>query len=352
MAVPAARGSPKIPVLETAPSQAVLLSEDLLDYEYNAPALIRAIRAAGAEAWIATNAPKADDKALRSRLAKEGLSTAELLGVRAVALPHGNIWLRDFGPLFAREGSQLAAVDLRFEDPATKASDAFPLATAKHLGWTVTSVPLSVDGGNLLATRDYCFTSGDDLSLRGSVRTGGAAPTAETLKAFQQATGCAKLIEIEDPPHAHVDMWMKVVGEDTVLVNELDDETMAAARKHYGSVPADIVALKKNLDEKARMLAKLVKVERLPMPLPYRGAFRTYANAALVNDVAITPSYERFGWNYDDYPDAAQKARYERLATAAYAKHGFAARFVRADGLTHNGGAFHCILLQIPRKDR
>jgi agmatine/peptidylarginine deiminase len=106
--------------------------------------------------------------------------------------------------------------------------------------------------------------------------------------------------------------------------------------------------IKARLDELAVILSAHFKVKRLPMPLPYRGVFRTYANSLLVNNTAIVPRYHRYGWNYDDYPDAALAADYESKVAAIYREFGYDTRFVNADGLIFNGGAFHCVALQIP----
>ncbi len=107
--------------------------------------------------------------------------------------------------------------------------------------------------------------------------------------------------------------------------------------------------MRDSLDEMARQLGAYMKVERLPMPAPYRNTMRTYANGILVNKSAILPRYKTFGWNGESYPDQELHARYEEQVRAAYEKHGYKVEFVDADGLIFNGGALHCVAQQIPR---
>jgi agmatine/peptidylarginine deiminase len=199
---------------------------------------------------------------------------------------------------------------------------------------------------------DTCFTSAPappgiatKSQLQGELEAG---PRAFAAK-HAQDVGCRKVVVLDDPPHEHLDMWMKVVADGKILVNELDEPTIGRARAMFGQVPEDVRKLKDRLDELAKTLAEHAEVTRLPMPLPYRHVFRTYANALLVNGTALIPSYERFGWSYDDYPDAALKEHFETRAAEVYARHGFRTRFVRADGLVYNGGAFHCVMLQLPK---
>lgn len=84
------------------------------------------------------------------------------------------------------------------------------------------------------------------------------------------------------------------------------------------------------------------------MPLPYRGAYRTFANAVLVNGTAIVPRFKHFGWKYDEYPDQKLEASYEAKTKKFYEKYGYRVSFVTADELIYNGGGFHCVTLQLP----
>ncbi len=347
LTLPRALAAPSVePVPEYAPVQAVLLSEDLFTAGYHGPELLAEIEAANAEPWIITAEPRKRVD-LEASLAEAGVRPQQLAAAAFFHVPHGNLWLRDYGPVMTAEhgptGKTLAFVDLKYGGAGV--DDDFPRALAKLFAVPTSYVPVLVDGGNLLTAGDFCFTSVTKMASSGELEAGPLA----LAKRQGAALGCRKVLVVRDPPHEHVDMWAKVVARDTVLVNELSADTLKLVEAQYGHIPADVAELGARLDGGARQLAEAgLKVERLPMPLPYRGAFRTFANAVLVNGTAIVPSFRRFGWGYDDYPDVKLEAAYEASARRLYERHGFRVRFVNADGLIFNGGGFHCVLLQIP----
>jgi agmatine/peptidylarginine deiminase len=330
-------------VPEYAPVHAVLLPADLFGAQYGGPELVRAVLDARAEPWIALDDARGGPE-LRKELAAQGLTAAEIARTSAVHLPHGNLWLRDYGPLMVSNGSAtdgtLRFADARYDGMAS-AEDKFPVAMASAFKTQRAELPVDLDGGNFLSAGDLCFTSASDDA--------GEKAARELEKVALSALGCRELVVVRDPPHVHIDMWMKVVGPKTAFVNEISELTMSVARDLYGHVPPELTQLRDNLNAKAREIARYLDVVRVPMPMPYRNVFRTYTNAALVNGTAIIPHYERYGWGYDDYPDARFTARYEQTVTRAYERHGFRTRFVPADGLIYNGGAFHCVMLQVPK---
>jgi agmatine/peptidylarginine deiminase len=344
------------PVPEFAPVQAVLLSEDLFSAGYHAPELLAEIVAAKAQPWIVTAEPRSTAE-LEKSLLEAGVKPELLKAAAFIQVPHGNIWMRDYGPVLvadmsqkAPEGGRISFADLKY-DGAAGVNDDFPRALGKLLSIPTAEVPVLVDGGNLLAAGDFCITSSTNLAL--SNKDSGHAelePGPDALATrYGGALGCRSVLVVRNPPHEHVDMWIKAVSRDTVLVNDLSADTLKLVKAQYGHIPADLGELKARLDDGARQLAAQgLKVERLPMPIPYRGAFRTFANAVFINGTAIVPSFKRYGWGYDEYPDARLEAGYEAKARRIYARHGFKTRFVNADGLIFNGGGFHCVMLQIP----
>jgi hypothetical protein len=321
------------PIAEFEPVRSVVISDDYFQGGYDAAGLARAVLEAGAELLVASPTGSSD---VLSRLAEAGLPPALLAGVKVVKLPHGNLWVRDYGPMFAREDGKTRLVDFVWGG-GVEESERFPVALGSLLGRPVTGAALELDGGNLLSDGATCVTS----------RESAAAPLPKAVSFAP--LGCQRLVVLDDPPHAHVDMWLKLVGPGKALVAELDETARAALRRYYGGhVPEDHVRLGARLDAMARELAPHFAVERVPMPVFYRGSYRTYANALLVNRTAIVPRYKKFGWGYDDYPDAAERESYEKAVEHRYAAHGFSVTFVDADGLIFNGGAFHCVALQIP----
>ena len=342
------------PLPEYAPVQAVVLSADLFEADYHAPELIAAITKAGAEALVAlpngnggaAGVASADALALAAKLRAQGVPDAVLAHTHAVPLAHGNLWMRDYGPFPVLDAARgLVFADLRYSDPASRANDEFPTVLGRFLGVPVEPVDVELDGGNFLTNGDFCFTSAADLPIRRD-----QFPGAEALPRYGSRLGCRRTIVVRNPPHPHLDMWAKIVDDRTVLVNELDEAALAvAAERNAGRVPDDLRSLARSLDEKARELSATLTVKRLPMPLPYRGSFRTFSNALLVNGHAILPSYAKWGWGHDEYPDAAREAFYEARARQVYEAAGYRVDFVNADALVYNGGALRCVTSPVPK---
>ena len=324
------------PVPEYAPTDRVLISADLFTADYHAKELVEAITAAGAQVLVATN-PGQSWSGLAASPRALGFSRKTSSQISGLQLPHGNIWLRDYAPFMSRSISQqLHFFDLIYDDPAGSTNDHLPLELGRSLQVSVTPIALELDGGNFLTNGDVCFTSSN------------GSPTAKDLDVGLSKIGCRETVVITAPPHVHLDMWAKIVNDHQVLVNELDERTLAVATKLYGHLPPELQALRDSLNQKAAVWAHYMQVIRLPMPLPYRGAFRTYSNALLLNGHAIVPSYSTFGWNYDQYPDAELAPFYARKVRKIYESVGLKVRTVNADGLIYNGGAFHCVTAQLP----
>lgn len=328
--------------------QSVLLSEDLFNYEYRAPELVAAIRDAGAKVLIAT--PVARTAAdFRSLLEKWGVQTKDRKDTTALHLPHDNIWLRDYAPIplvATTAGTpKLGLVDLRY-DSGSKMNDTLPVALGAELKAPVVPVPVFLDGGNFLVAGDLCITSMP--GPEGATTELQPGPLA-LKRDHAAALGCRDVLVLVDPPHVHLDMWAKVVSDRKILVNEIDAATMRIASERGSDYPAS--QLKQALDRMATELAKHLEVVRIPMPLPYRSVFRTYTNSLLINGHAIVPSFARFGWGYDDYPDAALLPDLEKQVAQVYETLGFHVRRINADGMIYNGGAFHCVTATLPKLD-
>ena len=250
--------------------------------------------------------------------------------------------LQDYGPLVIADpnnhNARLKFASFRYEDPASELNNRFPSLMADKFNFESFSSPLVLDGGNFLAAGDFCFTSTQDLPKTEEVN----------VEPYLAKLGCRRTVVIKQAPHAHLDMWVKLVSDRQALVNELDARTLREAERLYGHLPQELIKLRDSLDQKAAELSRFMQVTRIPMPLPYRGTFRSYANAILINHHAIVPSYSHFGWNYDEYPDAALKTDREQRVRRIYEQLGYQVEMINADGLIFNGGAFHCVTVPLP----
>jgi agmatine/peptidylarginine deiminase len=329
---------------EFAPTKAVVLSQYLFDADYKAQEIIKAIIESGSEVWIALDQRSKIEDKIKARLREAGLSAPIMSHIRFFHLNHSNIWLRDFGPIPAmkwtnseRSGASLF-VDAQYRDFISSSNDRVPQQMGRHLKIPVVAMPFDLDGGNLLVSESSCFTS----------HMLGSPPFSADLKKFFDKVGCKIFKDIDDAPHVHIDMWMKIVSNEMAFVHEIQPETLALAAKYYGGIPPDLMKLRDNLDKKAEELKTNFKIERLPLPLPFRNVFRTYTNALLVNGRAIIPNYRQFGWSHEEYPDSSLNLFYESQVEKIFRRSGFSVHWVPGDALIFNGGAFRCASFQIP----
>lgn len=316
------------------------MSADLFTADYHAAELADAIVSAGASVWLLTGGVglSGDRPSKAAPDPKRlGLSAQTLAHLQLVRAEHGNIWLRDFGPIPVRVNDRLALLDLAYSDPGTPATDQVPERIATVAGLPVKTVEVALDGGDFLTDGFFCFTSRSDPSITEALRTSQLS-----------RLGCAKPVLLKNVPHPHVDMWIKVLRPGQVVVNELDARSLKVAAELYGEVPEDLIQLRDKLNRQANELGKMVSVKRIPMPLPFRGTFRTYANALLVNKTAIIPRYRHFGWTRERYPDAVIIPAIEAEVAEIYRQAGFTPKFIDADALIYNGGAFRCVTAVIP----
>lgn len=314
------------PVPEFARVARVILPAGLFESNYHADQLATAIRNAEATVDIAGNFGEAYD----------GITVT-------INADHTNIWLRDYSPIPVTEGNKLFLRGFNYSSAEPENNTFGPnLANSLHLMHQQTSLPL--EGGNFLTDGTRCYIAGN---VEGT-ETPAQIPSAEGAK---QDLGCEDLIVIQNPPHVHIDMFAKVLNADTVAVNELDNEALDLTRDADGNLPDDLEELRTSLDQAAQQFSRYLNVVRLPMPLPFKNAFRTYANGILVNGTAILPAFEQYGWSYGSYPDSSVLADIQKRAAEVYEAQGFETVFVNADGLIYNGGAFHCVSTHIPETE-
>lgn len=334
-------------VSEFEASDSIGISEDLITANYHVTSIIKGIFSAHAKVWVLTR-PETNIAHIKKLLRDGGLTNRELKGVKFVPVAHGGPWLRDFGPQFLLEFGgtpgrriSLALADPIYRDPSDPGSDLLPREMGRLLHAPVIPLSFDLDGGNLLAAGHTCLTS----HMQGTAALG-----PDPINSLRDL-GCKTLIDLDNAPHVHVDMWVKFVSRDLALVHELDQQTIDKAKEYFGGVPEELARLKHVLDQKANELGRYIQVKRLPLPLPHRNVFRSYANALLVNGSAIVPRYEHFGWTREQYPDQSLNREYERKVEKIYQEAGYKVVWVNGDALLYNGGGFRCASFQIPRLD-
>jgi agmatine deiminase len=264
---------------------------------------------------------------LLATLCDWGLPAHRLRAVRSSA---AGLWVRDYGPQFIRRDQTLSVIDAEYGYTGGRPDDdQFPTDLARLLGLEVESIPLKVDGGNLLSNgRGLLLTTTGVVN-----RNAGNFTPQQVMSQLNRRYGFRQIAcppPLIGGPTAHSDMFATFTAPDTLLLGRYD--------------PADDPVNAPLLDRVADGMRGMdsgagpLKVERIPMPPHRDGVWRTYTNAVYANDTVVVPVY------------AGVDERIEREALDAYRRllPGRAIIPVEATSLARTGGALRCVTLNIP----
>jgi len=264
---------------------------------------------------------------LLATLCDWGLPAHRLRAVRSSA---AGLWVRDYGPQFIRRGDALSVIDAEYGYTGGRPDDdQFPTDLARLLGLEVESIPLKVDGGNLLSNG-----RGVLLTTSGVVARNAGDFTPQQVMAQLNRHYGFRQIACPSPlvagPTAHSDMFATFTAADTLVLGKYDP-----ADDPVNAVMLDRVADgMRGMDTGAGPL----KVERIPMPPHPDGVWRTYTNAVYANDTVVVPVYA----------GVDEKLEREALDTYRRLLPGRQIVPVEATSLAKTGGALRCVTLNIP----
>jgi agmatine/peptidylarginine deiminase len=250
------------------------------------------------------------------------------------------LWIRDYGPLTIYKGESpnisRHIVNNEYTEIYRPHDDSIPQQLADYWGWVYDDLPLQLEGGNLIFDGlGRCFAGKRILDQNPHLTE---EQVAETLKEY---FGLREVVFIEKLENSgggiwkHIDMLMKMIDHETILVSQLPET--APDYQVLENIAADLAAMKTGFGTPYRVF-------RIPIPPNASGRWastlndemRSYTNALTLNDVVVVPSY-----NLPNYDNRA-KAIYEKLMP------GYDVRLVDARALTRNEGAIHCVTMQVP----
>ena len=218
-----------------------------------------------------------------------------------VHYPLNSSWVRDYGPLFLNHlNGSVTIADLRYDIDSDSPhrekrwfDDKIPEVFGGVFGLPVRSVPLWIEGGNLLSNGQglYVSTSLALLAMNEHVEPGrpvGAAQSQRVFRALGDYLGAEKWRTVRllpDEPTGHIDMFATFTSPDSVVVAQCDPDVN----------PDDA----ETLDFCARILAQEttalgpLRVSRIPMPPRAKdNRYRSYTNVLYANGTLIVPSFE------------------------------------------------------------
>lgn len=251
--------------------------------------------------------------------------------VHFLKAPVNTIWARDFGPMIVRHADgSVHFVDCDYDDGDRPEDDNIPPVLANVMGAKCVRSLLTIEGGNLLSNgAGLCITTSKTVAdnvIRG-YEDCQVMPLCETIFQCQEV---AVLEPLVGEPTGHVDMFATFTSSDTVVVGSMDPA--------IDPVNAGV------LDRNAKKLAEVwtpngsLHVERIPMPAPSEGLWRSFTNVSYFNGVLMMPTYA--GVDPILQRDAAET--YRRLLP------GWEIQGIDCTKLIRLGGAVHCVTLNLP----
>lgn len=257
--------------------------------------------------------------------------------VEFVEIPAYGMWVRDFGPKFMRNKiGGLTMLDFAYLDrPATDGTvrpndDKVPQRLAEMFRTSITSVPLSMEGGNLLTNGFGLCISTSQLVNENSHRNYGMSQVASLLKSYFGQLQWASLDHLPPDGTRHADTYVMFTAPDTVVVASCDpkEDALSAAV----------------MDRSAEQLAKLqfdgkpLRVVRIPMSLRGDGAIRTYTNVVFANGTLLVPQYS----------DVSSTINEQALEIYRQIMPGWNVVGIECLSVARKGGSLHCITCNVP----
>ena len=248
-----------------------------------------------------------------------------------------SIWVRDYGPwtAYSNDIDTLNIIDWKYNRPRPL-DDVTPEFFADYIDAPIfqTTTPpynLTHSGGNL-----FVDGHGTAFSSKLILNENPAHTEAEIDTIMKKYLGIDRYIKMTTLPYDvihHIDMHMKLLDEETLLVGE------------YPEGIADGPQIEANLqyviNNFKTCYGREFKVVRIPMPpdanghYPHQGGdYRTYTNSMIINKTVIIPTYE---------------LQYDTTAFRIYqeAMPGYNIVGINSNGIIPQLGAIHCIVKEV-----
>ncbi|MBX7095453.1 MAG: agmatine deiminase family protein [Flavobacteriales bacterium] len=286
-----------------------------------------------------------DSNAVKSYLTGQGVP---LTNINYLEVPFNSIWIRDYGAhtVYKNDVDSVLLVEWIYNRPRPS-DDVMPDAYAAYKGiglYSTTQAPndLVNTGGNWMvdgfgtALASKLILDENDAGNPYSVTVKSEADVDTIMKHFM---GIDRYIKMETLPYDdihHIDMHMKFLDEETILVGKFPDGVSDGPQ-----IEANILYVTSTFNSVFGTPYKIVRIPMVPSTgggypgAPFGGAYyRTYANFVFVNKTVIVPTYRT------EYDTTAIRILTESLP-------GYNIVTIDADNTNANlisaGGVIHCI---------
>jgi agmatine deiminase len=262
---------------------------------------------------------------------------ADMSKVEFFVEPGNSVWLRDYGPHFIFQDETLAIVDSHYY-PGRSLDNFVPtLLGDNHFLVPTYDIGLYYSGGNFLpGPSRSAFVS---ALIRLDNPTGAGFDDAFIAELYDQYQGIDTLHIMGQLPFTvdgtgHIDMWMYLVDEDTVIISEFKPGSNPTAIQ----VTNDAVPYMENLG------FEVIRTPAWNAVHPDAGNTHwTYTNAYRVSNRIFIPTYGEGNASYLD-EDADALAAWQAAAGPD-----IEIVPINCYDIIWAAGAIHCIVMQVPR---
>lgn len=254
----------------------------------------------------------------------------------SIKIPINTVWARDYGPFGMSESKlKLGIVDTIYRHyQYRRDDDAMPTNLAKIKGIEAYPADFILDGGNFMVD-----SKGNLFMTKRTYIWNSNKSEDEVNQALKQVFKVKNIYTFEYAGYpgepldgtGHIDMFMKLLNDHTVLISIADEEpfksnSQKAIEFFKGRTAPD--------GEKYKIITVKGWYDKNNW---YGGTWYTYTNSLIVNNVVIMPSYS----GHEKENSLAEQAYKEGLPNAVIVK-------VNSDASITSGGSIHCITQTIP----
>jgi len=248
-----------------------------------------------------------------------------------LACPLNTVWMRDYGPFGITESTNsLGIVDSVYRHYAyRRLDDQIPTCIARKQDIEVFAMNLILDGGNLMVDRH-----GNLFMTKRTYDWNNTKTKEEIDSLLKEYFNVKKIHTLEYAGYpnypadgtGHIDMFVKLLNDDTVLIAESENEP-------YKSNCQKAYEYFKELKTPNGGDYKILRVKGWDRS----GTWYTYTNSLIVNNVVLVPSFSA-------YANENQKA----ISIYQQGMPGVQVRLINSDSSISAGGAIHCVTQLIP----
>jgi agmatine/peptidylarginine deiminase len=255
-----------------------------------------------------------------SRLSSAGV---DMDRVRWVVRTTDTIWIRDYGPRYIYEGDCRAIIDHTYNRPRPN-DDKFPEYFAQARGHARYEIPLIHGGGN------FHLDALDSSYVTRLIVSENEDKTEQEIHDLWQAYQNVDTTFFDPFPQdvdytQHIDMWMQVIADDTVVISDWPYQQGSTQDKICDGAAES-------------MQDQGYRVFRTPART-YGGTHYTYTNVVMCNGIVLIPSYSNSTIRplNDDALEAWQDALPDKSIIP-----------IDSENIVAYAGVLHCIVMHLP----